>query len=134
MSIAQDEIFGPLIGLIPYRLLADAISHVNAHPRPLALYYFGNQPADIQQVTDHTHSGGVAINDTMAHVAVDDMPFGGIGASGMGHYHGKEGFLAFSKAKGVLQKGRFNSTQLIYPPWNRLPQRLLFKYLLKPRR
>lgn len=134
MLIAQEEVFGPLLGLIPYNELPDAIRYINARPRPLALYYFGHSEQDINTITSQTHSGGVAINETLSHVAVDDLPFGGIGSSGIGQYHGKEGFLTFSKAKSILRKGRFNSTQLIYPPWNRLPQKLLFKYIIKPRR
>lgn len=134
MLIAQEEIFGPLLGLIPYNHISEAIQYIVSHPRPLALYYFGHNDSEIQSVAEQTHCGGIAINDTLTHVAVDDLPFGGVGASGMGQYHGKEGFLNFSKAKSFLHKGRFNSTQLIYPPWNRLPHKLLFKYIIKPRR
>ena len=98
MKLMQDEIFGPLLPVVPYERLDDAFAYVNARPRPLALYYFGYDKREQQRVLHETHSGGVCLNDTLLHVAQDDMPFGGIGPSGMGHYHGHEGFLNFSKA------------------------------------
>jgi len=116
MQVMQDEIFGPLLPVLPYASLDEAIAYVNARPRPLALYFFGYDRAEQQQVLERTHSGGVCLNDTLLHVAQDDLPFGGTGASGMGHYHGHEGFLTFSKAKAVFSKPRFNAARLIYPP------------------
>ncbi|MBL0951536.1 MAG: coniferyl aldehyde dehydrogenase, partial [Pseudomonas sp.] len=101
MKLMQDEIFGPLLPVVPYDRIEDAFAYVNARPRPLALYYFGYDKREQQRVLHETHSGGVCLNDTLLHVAQDDMPFGGVGPSGMGHYHGHEGFLTFSKAKGV---------------------------------
>ncbi|HAV86585.1 MAG TPA: coniferyl-aldehyde dehydrogenase, partial [Pseudomonas sp.] len=85
MQVMQDEIFGPLLPVLPYASLDEAIAYVNARPRPLALYFFGYDRAEQQQVLERTHSGGVCLNDTLLHVAQDDLPFGGIGASGMGH-------------------------------------------------
>lgn len=117
MRIMQEEIFGPLLPIVPYDALSEALAFVNARPRALALYYFDWNTARAEKVLAETHSGGVCINDTMLQVAVDDMPFGGIGPSGMGHYHGKEGFLNFSKAKAVVRKGRFNATEWIQAPW-----------------
>ena len=117
MSICQQEIFGPLLPVIGIDTLDEAISYINQRPRPLALYYFGANETAQNQVIHKTHSGGVCINECLLHVAVDDLPFGGIGPSGMGQYHGHEGFLTFSKAKAVLKKGRINSTQLMYPPY-----------------
>lgn len=117
MQVMQEEIFGPLLPLVPYDTLDDAVDYVNARPRPLALYYFDWDKGRAENVVSVTHSGGVCINDTMMQVAVDDMPFGGIGPSGMGHYHGREGFLNFSKAKSVVRKGRFNTTAWIQAPW-----------------
>ncbi len=131
MLIEQDEIFGPLFIVKPYDTLNDAVKYINDRPRPLALYYFDFDPARADYVVNHTHSGGVCINDTLTHVIVDDLPFGGIGPSGMGHYHGREGFLTFSKAKGVVQKGKVNGTRLLFPPWNRRIHQILFKSLLK---
>ena len=117
MRIMQEEIFGPILPVVPYDTLEDAIAYVNARPRPLALYYFDWDKTRGEHMLEATHSGGVCINDVMTHVAVDDMPFGGVGPSGMGHYHGKEGFLNFSKAKGVVRKGRLNPTSYIQQPW-----------------
>lgn len=102
MLIMKEEIFGPILPVIGYRHLNEVLSFINARPRPLALYLMSNDPILQQQVIEQTHSGGVAINDTLLQVAADDAPFGGIGDSGMGHYHGEEGFRTFSKAKTVL--------------------------------
>ena len=131
MLVMQDEIFGPLLPIVPYRQINDAIAYVNARPRPLALYYFGYDRAEQQQVLERTHSGGVGINETLLHVAVCDLPFGGIGPSGMGHYHGHEGFLTFSKAKAVLRKPRLNATKVLYPPYGTGLQKLLRKLLIR---
>ncbi len=117
MRVMQEEIFGPLLPVLPYDTLEDALSYVRERPRPLALYYFDWNKQRAQKVIGETHSGGVCINDVMTHTLVDDMPFGGVGPSGMGHYHGHEGFLAFSKSKGIVRKGRFNITSLIEAPW-----------------
>jgi coniferyl-aldehyde dehydrogenase len=117
MLILQDEIFGPLLPIIPYDDFSEALQYVQDGPRPLALYYFGAHSEEQQLVLQKTHSGGVCINDTVFHVAQDDLPFGGVGASGMGHYHGHEGFLTFSKARAVLAKGSLNSARLVYPPY-----------------
>ncbi len=131
MKLMQEEIFGPLLPVVPYRRLDDALAYVNERPRPLALYYFGYDRGEQRRVLHETHSGGVCLNDTLLHVAQDDMPFGGIGPSGMGHYHGYEGFLAFSKAKGVLIKSRFNAARLIYPPYGTAIQRLILKLFIR---
>lgn len=131
MQVMQEEIFGPLLPVVPYDHLDDAIAYVNQRPRPLALYYFGYDHDDQRRVLERTHSGGVCLNDTLLHVAQDDLPFGGIGASGMGHYHGHEGFLTFSKAKGVFAKGRFNAARLVYPPYGRAIQSLIYRLFLR---
>ncbi|MCZ4128399.1 coniferyl aldehyde dehydrogenase [Stutzerimonas balearica] len=131
MQVMQDEIFGPLLPVLPYASLDEAIAYVNARPRPLALYFFGYDRAEQQQVLERTHSGGVCLNDTLLHVAQDDLPFGGIGASGMGHYHGHEGFLTFSKAKAVFSKPRFNAARLIYPPYGGRLQRLILQLFVR---
>lgn len=117
MRVMQEEIFGPLLPIVPYDTLEDAITYVNDRDRPLALYYFDWNKGRAEKVLRETHSGGFCINDVMTHTIVDDMPFGGVGPSGMGHYHGKEGFLNFSKAKGVVRKGRFDGNRLIGAPW-----------------
>ncbi|VVP78210.1 coniferyl aldehyde dehydrogenase [Pseudomonas fluorescens] len=131
MTVMQDEIFGPLLPIVPYRDLEQAFAYINQRPRPLALYYFGYDKREQNRVLHETHSGGVCLNDTLLHVAQDDMPFGGIGASGMGHYHGHEGFLTFSKAKGVLVKQRFNAARLIYPPYGKSIQKLIQKLFIR---
>lgn len=131
MRVLQEEIFGPILPVLPYDDLRGAVRYVNDHPRPLALYYFGYDSANTDDVLANTVSGGAVVNDTLAHVAQDDMPFGGVGPSGMGAYHAHEGFLTFSKAKGVLYKPRFNSTKLIYPPYNRWIHRLIYKIFLR---
>jgi coniferyl-aldehyde dehydrogenase len=131
MIVMQDEIFGPLLPIVPYDRIEQAFDYINQRPRPLALYYFGYNKLEQQRVLDQTHSGGVCLNDTLLHVAQDDLPFGGIGASGMGHYHGHEGFLTFSKAKGVFTKQRFNAARLIYPPYGKTIQKLIYRLFIR---
>lgn len=131
MKLMQDEIFGPLLPVVPYDRLEDAFAYVNARPRPLALYYFGYDKREQQRVLHETHSGGVCLNDTLLHVAQDDLPFGGVGPSGMGHYHGHEGFLTFSKAKGVFIKQRVNAARLIYPPYGKTIQKLVYRLFVR---
>ncbi|MGN8309139.1 MULTISPECIES: coniferyl aldehyde dehydrogenase [Pseudomonas] len=131
MTVMQDEIFGPILPIVPYRTLDQAFAYITQRPRPLALYYFGYDKAEQQRVLNETHSGGVCLNDTLLHVAQDDLPFGGIGPSGMGHYHGHEGFLTFSKAKGVFIKQRFNAARLIYPPYGKSIQKLIQKLFIR---
>ncbi len=131
MTVMQDEIFGPLLPIVPYRDVEQAFAYINQRPRPLALYYFGYDKREQNRVLHETHSGGVCLNDTLLHVAQDDMPFGGVGPSGMGHYHGHEGFLTFSKAKGVLVKQRFNAARLIYPPYGKSIQKLIQKLFIR---
>ena len=125
MRVMQDEIFGPLLPIVPYRSLEEAIRFVAARPRPLALYYFGRTRIDVERVLHETHSGGVTVNDVILHIAQDALPFGGIGPSGIGHYHGRDGFLAFSKAKGVFQQARVNGMGLFNPPFGNRFARLI---------
>jgi coniferyl-aldehyde dehydrogenase len=124
-EVLQDEIFGPLLPVLPYARLEDAIDHVNDRPRPLALYYFDRNGDRIKKVLSETTSGGVCINETLLHVGQDDLPFGGVGPSGMGAYHGREGFLALSHSKAVFQQSRLNSTGLLAPPYGSKIERLL---------
>ncbi len=130
MDVMKNELFGPILLVVPYKTLKDAVDYVNQRPRPLALYFFDYDEANIDYVLTQTHSGGVVINDTMIHVAIDDLPFGGIGESGMGQYHSREGFLTFSKAKGVLIKPKFNSGKFIYPPYGKLIHKIIYKLFL----
>ena len=101
--ILQEEIFGPALVLLPYEHLERALDDIHSRERPLALYYFGQSEEEQRYVLQHTISGGVSINDVMMHAALHDAPFGGIGASGMGHYHGREGFLQFSHMRTVYK-------------------------------
>lgn len=102
MQILQQEIFGSILPIMTYTDMDDVVEYINQRPRPLALYIMSKNPRLVTRLIQQTHSGGVAVNDTAVHVAADDAPFGGVGNSGMGHYHGHEGFLTFSKAKTVL--------------------------------
>ncbi|WP_369958547.1 coniferyl aldehyde dehydrogenase [Pseudomonas benzenivorans] len=131
MQVMQEEIFGPLLPVVPYERIEDAFAYINRRPRPLALYYFGYDKREQRRVLHETHSGGVCLNDTLLHVAQDDLPFGGVGPSGMGHYHGHEGFLTFSKAKGVFIKQRLNAARLIYPPYNKAILKLVYQLFVR---
>ncbi|PHR85244.1 MAG: coniferyl-aldehyde dehydrogenase [Colwellia sp.] len=131
MLIMQQEIFGPILPIISYEDISETIDYINRRPRPLALYIMSFDNDTQQQLLSQTHSGGVCINETIFHVAADDAPFGGIGDSGMGQYHGKEGFLTFSKAKTVLSRGKLNIGKLIHPPYGGWVQRLMLKFFLR---
>lgn len=125
------EIFGPILPVIAYDdLETEVIQRVNAGPRPLALYPFTNSRARQGELLTRIMSGGVSINDALFHVAQDELPFGGVGASGMGHYHGFEGFLTFSKLRPVFIQARFSTAALLAPPYGKLANRLL-KFLLR---
>ncbi|NBU27144.1 MAG: aldehyde dehydrogenase family protein, partial [Caulobacteraceae bacterium] len=108
-----------------YASLDEAIAFVNARPRPLALYAFGHRQGEINRILDHTVSGGVTVNDVLLHIAQDDLPFGGVGASGIGHYHGREGFETFSKKKPVLRQSALSATGVFRPPYRALGRRML---------
>lgn len=116
-DIAQHEIFGPALVLRSYADIRDAVRELNQGERPLALYYFGQDAQEQQWVLDHTLSGGVSINDVTMHPALHDAPFGGVGASGMGHYHGREGFFEFSHARTVYSAGHHDPRR----EWGMLP-------------
>jgi coniferyl-aldehyde dehydrogenase len=125
MAVMQEEIFGPVLPVVSYRGLDEAIRYVNAHPRPLALYVFTERAASRERVLRETISGGVTVNDTLFHYVAEDLPFGGVGASGYGAYHGEQGFLTFTKEKGVFFQTRFNLANLLYPPYGRRMERVL---------
>jgi len=130
MRVMQDEIFGPLLPVVPYADLDAAIAYVNQHPRPLALYYFGNDSGPRDRVLNETVAGGVTINDTILHIAQEELPFGGVGPSGMGHYHGLDGFKTFSKQKAVFYQSWLNGMSLFNPPYGALFERLT-KFLIR---
>lgn len=125
MAIMREEIFGPLLPVLAYDDLDQVIDEINMRPRPLALYIFDRDRKTVRRVLEQTHSGGACINDTVFQIGIHDMPFGGIGNSGMGAYHGREGFLTFSHAKGVFRRPRINSARLIYTPRRRVADWLL---------
>jgi acyl-CoA reductase-like NAD-dependent aldehyde dehydrogenase len=129
MLCMTEEIFGPVLPIVTYERLGDAIAYVNDRPRPLALYYFGHAKADADRVISETSAGGVTLNETMLHVLQDDLPFGGVGASGMGRTHGRYGFDALSNKKAVLRQPRINTTWLLRPPYGALANGLL-RFLL----
>ncbi|AGK47816.1 acyl-CoA reductase family protein [Burkholderia thailandensis MSMB121] len=118
-QLMQEEIFGPLLPIVPYDTLDDAIAYVNARPRPLALYLFDEDRSSVERVMRNTISGGVTVNDTLMHIACGTLPFGGVGASGMGAYHGYDGFVTFSKMKPVLTQPRLNTRAMIAPPYGK---------------
>jgi coniferyl-aldehyde dehydrogenase len=112
-----EEIFGPVLVVVEYHTLDEAIAYVNARPRPLALYIFAKEQAAIDKVLQTTTSGGVTVNGCVLHFAQDDLPFGGVGASGIGAYHGQDGFRRLSHAKGVFRLPPINATPLLRPPY-----------------
>jgi acyl-CoA reductase-like NAD-dependent aldehyde dehydrogenase len=120
MHVMTQEIFGPILPIVPYKTLDEAIAYVNARPRPLALYYFDRDGARVDRVLKETVAGGVTVNDTILHIAQDDLPFGGVGPSGMGAYHGREGFETFSHKKAVFRQSRLNGMGLFKPPYGKL--------------
>ena len=125
MKLMGEEIFGPILPIIGYDGVDEAIAFVNAHDRPLALYWYGADRAPRDQVLSRTISGGVTINDCAVHFVQEDQPFGGVGASGMGAYHGEWGFRTFSKEKPVFAQSRLNGLSLLHPPYGRAFKRMM---------
>jgi len=121
----REEIFGPILAVVSYERLEEAIDYINSGPRPLALYYFDRKRSRIEMVLERTVSGGVAINDCVLQAGHPELPFGGVGSSGMGQYHGFAGFRTFSKKKAVLRQGRWAATSLIHPPYSNWKKRLI---------
>ncbi|MEN3952057.1 coniferyl aldehyde dehydrogenase [Iodidimonas sp. SYSU 1G8] len=117
MKVMQEEIFGPVLPVKTYGALDEAIDYINAHDRPLALYHFSDDKAAQRRVIARTTAGGMTVNDTILHVAVEELPFGGVGPSGIGAYHGEAGFRTFSHAKSVLRQSRFNLGGALRPPF-----------------
>jgi len=117
--VMQEELFGPILCVRSYENLDDCINYINSKPNPLALYYFGNDKVEQDKIVKNTLAGAMTINDIAMHFACDDLPFGGVGASGMGHYHGREGFKTFSHAKSVFKQGVLNLPKLagLLPPY-----------------
>ena len=130
MTVLQEELFGPVLPVVPYDQLDDAIAFIHARPRPLALYCFSHDGAERDELLRRTHSGGVTLNDWGWHAINHDAPFGGIGNSGIGNYHGEEGFRELSYARTVFQRRRWFPTQLFHPPYGSFVQKLALKFFL----
>lgn len=123
--LMQQEIFGPLLPIITVKSMDDAVAFINSRPNPLTLYLYSNHPKHIRQVRTETKSGSMAINETLVHFAQEGLPFGGIGASGMGSYHGYQGFVAMSHMKSVYYQSRLNFNSLVRAPYSQLKKRVL---------
>lgn len=119
LAVMREEIFGPILPVVSYGTLDEAIRYVDARPRPLALYVFARERGEVEAVLARTTAGGVTVNDTILHVAQDELPFGGVGPSGMGRYHGRDGFETFSNRKAVFRQSRLNGMGLFRPPYGK---------------
>jgi coniferyl-aldehyde dehydrogenase len=131
MLVMKEEVFGPVLPIVAYNHLQEAIDFINARPRPLALNLFDFNAERRKRVLEETHAGGVCINDAVSQFLAEDLPFGGVGESGMGHYHGYEGFLTFSHKKAVFQRPRLNTGKVLYAPHGGWLQRLLYRLFLR---
>ena len=125
MTVMQEEIFGPLLPIIAYDKPEEALAYVQRHDRPLALYWFGRDAAAQRHAMEQTHAGGVTVNDCIWHLGQEEQPFGGVGASGFGSYHGEWGFRTFSKEKPIFEQTRFAGTKLFYPPYGATFDRMI---------
>jgi coniferyl-aldehyde dehydrogenase len=125
LAVMREEIFGPLLPVVPYGDVKEAIDFVNAQPSPLALYWFDEDRARTALALKDTHAGGVCVNETLVHVAQEELPFGGVGPSGMGHYHGRWGFDTFSKLTPVFRQSRLNGMNIFMPPYKPLSRTML---------
>jgi len=129
-ALMRREIFGPILPLREYQSLDDVIAEINEGDRPLAVYPFSKDESVVQRVLDHVMSGGVSVNDALFHVGQHDLPFGGVGPSGMGHYHGREGFETFSKLRPVFRQAPISALKFFGPPYGARMDALL-KFLIK---
>lgn len=126
MKVMQDEIFGPLLPVKTYKKVSDAIGYINGRPRPLGLYYFGEETEEKNRVLNNTTSGGACVNEVMVHAFQEDLPFGGVGPSGMNSYHGFDGFRTFSHAKAVFEQGKlFDLGPLTRPPFTSFKRKMV---------
>ncbi|WP_374588217.1 coniferyl aldehyde dehydrogenase [Novosphingobium sp.] len=133
MKVMQEEIFGPILPVMTYDSIDQAIDYVNAHDRPLGLYYFGNDKAEEEKVLSRTISGGVTVNDVLFHNAMEDLPFGGVGPSGMGNYHGLDGFKTFSHMRAVYRQPGLDIAGMsgFKPPYGKATHATLARELKK---
>ena len=114
----REELFGPLLPIFPYDSLKEALDYINGHEKPLALYIFSENTGAVEKILSQTSSGGVSVNDTISHIINPNLPFGGVGNSGMGRYHGEAGFLAFSNQRSVLNRSTRIRIELSCPPFS----------------
>src|SRR5690606_35520271 len=119
--LMQDEIFGPILPIVPFSSAGEVVSIIRSKAKPLALYIFSSDSDFTQYILDHTSSGGVSVNDVIMHMAGAELPFGGVGESGLGAYHGKYSFDTFSHLKPVLHRQFWLDAPLRYPPFNKIP-------------
>ncbi len=120
MQVMQDEIFGPILPIKTYSDIESVVGYINERDRPLALYYFGSDQREERSILENTVSGGVTVNDVIFHNGQQDLPFGGTGASGIGCYHGRDGFLEFSHKKAVFHQMKIDALQMLRPPYGKL--------------
>ncbi len=125
MILVQREIFGPIMPVIPYQDPQEVLDYINQRDRPLAFYPFTNDRHLQDFYLERVMSGGVCVNDALLHPGQHDLPFGGVGASGMGHYHGYEGFATFSKLRPVFYQARFSALKFLAPPYGKLANNML---------
>ena len=124
-ALMRDEIFGPVLPIIPYETLDEALAYVADRPHPLALYCFAERGREVDHVLARSQSGGVTVNGTLLHIGQESLPFGGVGTSGMGAYHGKAGFDRLTHARGVFRVRRIDPTRLLFPPYGERTRRML---------
>jgi len=128
LAVMQDEIFGPILPILTYQTIDEGFQYIQQRPRPLAMYLFTRHKEDEQRCEQSIASGGLVINHALIHVAQSDLPFGGVGDSGMGAYHAEEGFRTFSHNKAILRKSGVNLVALIAPPYDRWVHRIVAKF------
>ncbi|MBC7792421.1 MAG: coniferyl aldehyde dehydrogenase [Clostridia bacterium] len=128
-TLMREEIFGPILPVVRYRDIEGALRFINDRDKPLALYYFDDDGARAEEVRNRTSSGGMVVNDTLLHIAQDELPFGGVGASGMGRYHGFEGFRTFSNPRAVYRQSGFAQTFRLNPPYRTFVEKMLAKLI-----
>ncbi|MEM9176800.1 MAG: aldehyde dehydrogenase family protein, partial [Myxococcota bacterium] len=133
LAVMNDEIFGPIMIVKAYDTVEECLDYINARPSPLGLYYFGKDAAEQERVLGGTLSGGVSINEVIMHVSCVDLPFGGVGNSGVGNYHGREGFKTFSHARSVYTEGKLNLLKLagMAPPYTEKTMKMLGSQIKK---
>jgi coniferyl-aldehyde dehydrogenase len=124
-AVMREEVFGPLLSVLPYETLADAVAVVKSLPAPLVLYWFGDANERLDAVMRATSSGAVSVNETVIHAGISSLPLGGVGASGLGRYHGRAGFDAFTHERPLFRQSRFNVTSMLRPPYGALADRVL---------